>query len=160
MGDPFGTPWGFSWGFAWGFPWGFVVSLFLRKTKRKKYSQQIPGLIPKGSRRGPPRANPQGNPQGNPQRFSFEFFIKDSILKIHKFLRRPSLGGKSGCATVRRGASGSSPRPFRGVFGTPKSALGELSELQNLFSEPFERPIWWHVRFQSWSSPLRSTRDG
>ena len=37
--------------------------------------------------------------------------------------------GKSGCATVRRGASGSCLGAFRGAFGAPKSALGELSEL-------------------------------
>ena len=67
--------------------------------------------------------------------------------------------GNSGFATVRRGASGSCPGAFRGAFGAPKSALGELSELRNRLSEPFERPFRWHVRFQSWSLALRSTRD-
>ena len=61
--------------------------------------------------------------------------------------------GSQRCAGVRPGA-------FRGAFGARKSALGELSELRNRLSEPFERPFRWDVRFQSWSLAVRSTRDG
>ena len=68
----------------------------------------------------------------------------ETVARLAPERLQPGLG-KSGCATVRRGASGSSPRPFRGAFGTPKSALGELSELRNGLSEPFERPFRWHV---------------
>ena len=83
----------------------------------------------------------------------------ETVARLAPERLQPGLG-KSGSATVRRGASGSSPRPFRGAFGTPKSALGELSELRNGLSEAFERAFRWHVRFQSWSLALRSTRDG
>ena len=49
---------------------------------------------------------------------------------------------------VRNGAPGcirELSETVSGSFGTPKSTLGELSELRNTFSEPFERPFRWHV---------------
>ena len=57
-----------------------------------------------------------------------------TVVRLALERHQPGLGN-SGCARVRRGASGSCPGAFRGAFGAPKSALGEKLIISEIGSQ-------------------------